>query len=184
MKTRCSSFRIRSIFADSDRSCSNSALKYYKGFVKQRSHDPRLRRQLARAYFRVGQITQEVESPNQAIEAYRQAQAIWEPLVAARPGDHELEGHLAASYLAVGKLQDLATNLDLDGAMKSLDRARAVLEPLAAANPLEPGYQSQPGRLLFRDRYRPGEAGTDRREPDPARESQSHRTRLDQPIPG
>ena len=33
----------------------NSALKYYKGFVNQRSHDPRLRRQLADAYFRVGE---------------------------------------------------------------------------------------------------------------------------------
>ena len=41
----------------------NSALKYYKGFVNQRSHDPRLRRQLAHAYFRVGEITKEVESP-------------------------------------------------------------------------------------------------------------------------
>ena len=120
----------------------NSALKYYKGFVNQRSHDPLLRRQLAHAYFRVGEITQEVESPNQAIEAYRQAQAIWEPLVAAHPDDQELQGDLAASYLAVGKLQNTATNLDLDEAMKSLTRARAILEPLAAANPLEPSYQS------------------------------------------
>jgi eukaryotic-like serine/threonine-protein kinase len=120
----------------------NSALRYYKGFVQERSHDPRLRRQLARAYFRVGQITQEVESPDQAIEAYRQAQAVWEPLMAAHRDDHELAGDLGASYLAVGKLQDVAPNLDLDGAMMSLDRARAILEPLAAANPLIPGYQS------------------------------------------
>ena len=120
----------------------NSALKYYKGFVNQRSHDPLLRRQLAHAYFRVGEITQEVESPNQAIEAYHEAQAIWEPLAAAHPDDHELQGHLAESYLAVGKLQNTSTNLDLDGAMKSLTRARAILEPLAAANPLEARYQS------------------------------------------
>jgi serine/threonine protein kinase len=120
----------------------NSALKYYKSFVKERSDDPRLRAQLARAYFRVGQITQEVESPSEAIEAYRQAQAIWEPLVAARRGDQELEGDLGASYVAVGRLQDAATNLDLDGAMKSLGRARAILEPLASANPRAPRYQS------------------------------------------
>jgi serine/threonine-protein kinase len=121
----------------------NSALTYYKSFVNQRSQDPLLRRQLARAYFRVGQITQEVESPNRAIEAYRQAQAIWEPLAAARPVDHELQGDLGASYLAIGKLQDTAVNLDLGEAMKSLARARSILEPLAAANPLEPGYQSR-----------------------------------------
>jgi len=120
----------------------NSALMYYKDFVKQRSQDPLLRRQLARAYFRVGQITREVESPNQAIEAYRQAQAIWEPLVAADPADQELQGLLAESYLALGKLQDTAPYLDLDEAMKSLRRALAILEPLAAANPLEPSCQS------------------------------------------
>ncbi len=120
----------------------NSALKYYKGFVQQRNQDPRLRRQLADAYFRVGEITREVESPNLAIEAYHQAQAIWEPLVAAQPDDQELQGRLAESYLAVANLQDILSNLDPDRAMNSLDRAQAILEPLAAASPLEPRYQS------------------------------------------
>ena len=46
------------------------------------------------------------------------------------------------SYLAVGKLQNIISNIDLDEATKSLTRARAMLEPLAAANPLEPLYQS------------------------------------------
>ncbi|MGO9922239.1 MAG: protein kinase domain-containing protein [Isosphaeraceae bacterium] len=120
----------------------NSALAYYKGFVQERGHDPLLRRQLADAYFRVGGITREVASPNQAIEAYREAQRIWEPLAAAHPGDHELQRRLAESYLAVGKLRDVAPNLDLDGAASSLARARAILEPLAAANPSEARYQS------------------------------------------
>jgi len=35
-----------------------TALRYYKKFVSQRSNDPRLREQLARAFFRVGEITQ------------------------------------------------------------------------------------------------------------------------------
>jgi eukaryotic-like serine/threonine-protein kinase len=120
----------------------NSALKYYKGFVNQRSHDPRLRRQLADAYFRVGEITTEVESPDTAIAAYREAQRICEPLIAAHPEDHELRGRLAESYLNVGKLKDIVTNLGLDAAMESLARARAILEPLAATNPLEARYQS------------------------------------------
>jgi serine/threonine protein kinase/tetratricopeptide (TPR) repeat protein len=121
----------------------NSALKYYKGFVNQRSHDPLLRRQLAHAYFRVGEITKEVDSPTQAIEAFHAAQSIWEPLVAAHPDDHELRALLAESYLALGKLQNAGFNLDLDGATKSLTRARAMLEPLAAGHPLEPRYQSR-----------------------------------------
>jgi serine/threonine-protein kinase len=119
----------------------NSALRYYKTFVTERNNDPNLRRQLARAYFRVGQITQEIESPNQAIAAYRQAQATLEPLVADGPGDHELQGDLGESYLAVGKLQNGSNNLDLASAMKSLARAREILEPLAAAAPVEPRYR-------------------------------------------
>ena len=35
-----------------------SALKYYQQFVNQRGHDPRLRQELANAYFRLGEITQ------------------------------------------------------------------------------------------------------------------------------
>ena len=40
----------------------NTALKYYKSFVNQRNDDPKLRQQLANAYFRVGEITQEIDS--------------------------------------------------------------------------------------------------------------------------
>jgi serine/threonine-protein kinase len=120
----------------------NSALTYYKTFVKQRSDDPLLRQQLARAHFRVAQISQEVESPKQAIEAYRQALAIWEPLVAAHPRDQELQRDVGASYLAVGRLYDMATNVDSDQATTSLSRARAIFESLVAANPAEPSYQS------------------------------------------
>ncbi len=39
-----------------------NALHYYKNFVTQRSDDPALRRQLANAYFRVGEITQDIGS--------------------------------------------------------------------------------------------------------------------------
>ena len=39
-------------------------------------------------------------------------------------------------------LQNTVSDLDIDGAMRSLDRARAILEPLAAANPLAARYQS------------------------------------------
>ena len=63
----------------------NTALKYYKNFVNQRSNDPNLRQQLANAYFRVGEITQEIDSRVEAIEAFRSAQTIWEALAAADP---------------------------------------------------------------------------------------------------
>ena len=57
----------------------NTALKYYKSFVTQRSNDPHLREQLANAYVRVGEITQEIDSRAEAIEAFRSMrQTIWE----------------------------------------------------------------------------------------------------------
>ena len=79
-----------------------TALKYYKSFVSQRSQDPQLRRQLAEAYFRVGKITQEIGPADQALEAYRSAQTIWAPLVDADRQDHKLEAHLADCDIAMG----------------------------------------------------------------------------------
>ena len=117
-----------------------TALKYYKSFVSQRSQDPQLRRQLAEAYFRVGKITQEIGSADQALEAYRSAQTIWAPLVDADRQDQRLQGHLADCDIAMGALQSKVVNLD--EAMKSLSQARMILERLTAANPTEADYQS------------------------------------------
>ncbi len=58
-----------------------SALPFYEKFVAQRKDDPQLRQQLAKAYFRVGQITREIGSGAQAMSALRSAQGILEPLV-------------------------------------------------------------------------------------------------------
>ena len=108
----------------------NTALKYYKNFVGQRSRDPNLREQLANAYFRVGEITQEIDSRVEAIEAFQQAQTIWQSLAAADPANHELQGRVADCHLAIGKLTSAAG--DLKGALFSFEQARQILEPLAA----------------------------------------------------
>jgi len=118
----------------------NTALKYYKSFVNQRRNDPRLRLQLAGAYFRVGEVTQEIGSPPEAIEAFHSAQTIWEGLTAAYPEDHRFRGHLADCHLAIGKLQ--AVTDDFQAAMAPLSKARALLEPLAVEHPNVPLYQA------------------------------------------
>ncbi len=110
-----------------------TALKYYKSFVNQRSNDPRLRQQLAGAYFRVGEITQEIDSRNEAIKAFRSAWTIWEALAAADPENPEFPGRLADCELAIGKQQEAIG--DLQGAMTSFNQAQAILEPLAAHHP-------------------------------------------------
>ncbi len=117
-----------------------SALAYYERFARERQGDPRLRQQLAKAYFRVGQITGEIGSMPRAIEALRAAQAIWEPLASANPANHELARQLAACELALGKFQSLST--DYLAAMSPLNQSRAILERLAALYPADANYHS------------------------------------------
>jgi eukaryotic-like serine/threonine-protein kinase len=119
----------------------NTALKYYKNFVDQRNKDPNLRQQLANAYFRVGEITQEIDSRVEAIEAFHSAQIIWEALAAADPQNHEFRGRLADCHLAIGKQKGAIG--DLQGALTSLSRARDILEPLAARHVDRARYQSR-----------------------------------------
>ncbi len=100
----------------------DTALKYYKNFVNQRNNDPNLRQQLANAYFRVGEITQEIDSRAEAIEAFHSAQTIWQELAAADPVNPTFPGRLADCHLAIGKQQDAIG--DLQGAMTSFNRRR------------------------------------------------------------
>ncbi len=117
-----------------------SALPFYAKFVAQRKDDPQLRQQLAKAHFRVGQITREIDSLTQAMGAFRSAQGIWEPLVGANPKDRELSNNLAECYLAIGTLDSL--NGDYHAALVTLGRSRAILERLWQEDLTEPRYQS------------------------------------------
>ncbi len=118
----------------------NNALKYYERFVNERSNDPALREQLANAYVRVGEITQEIDSHQRAIEAFRKAQSIWESLVKANPDNEELSLQLAHCRLAVGRQQKLLG--DLHAAMTSFIAARSILEKLTSLKPQEESYQA------------------------------------------
>jgi serine/threonine-protein kinase len=117
-----------------------TALEYYQRFAAERRDDPRLRKQLAKAYFRVGQITREIGSHQQAMEAFRSAQSILKPMVTDAPEEHELERYLAECELGIGRLQSAAGNLH--EAMGSLSQARAILDRLAGKYPLETRFQT------------------------------------------
>jgi serine/threonine protein kinase len=118
----------------------NGALEYYKEFAEQRKNDPSLRKQLANAYFRVGQLTKEIGSAPLAIDALRSAQGIWEPLFQANPNDHELEGRLAECYLAIGKIQ--SARGDYSEAMQTLSQSQAIFARLAERYPSIASYRS------------------------------------------
>jgi eukaryotic-like serine/threonine-protein kinase len=117
-----------------------SALQYYQQFVNQRSQDPRLRQELANAYFRVGEITREISSKQQALESFRSAETIWQQLADLDPKNDELQGRLAACQIKTGELQRQTG--DIQGALNLLSHAQAILEPLAVRNPQVPLYQA------------------------------------------
>ena len=77
---------------------------------------------------------------SQAMDAFRSAQAIWEPLVEANPKSHELAGNLAECYLAMGKLESFDDNFPA-----ALEDARTLARDPGAAHarePAEPRYQA------------------------------------------
>jgi serine/threonine-protein kinase len=118
-----------------------SALQYYRGFVNQRSKEPRLKKDLASAYYRVGKITEEIGSVPEAAAALEAARVNFEELAAANPADDELQGELGACNLAIGRLAQLRFG-NLRAALQSLGRARAILEPLVARHRDVATYQA------------------------------------------
>ena len=117
-----------------------SALEYYQQFVDQRKDDSRLGRELADAYFRVGQIARVISSPQQAIESLRSAESIWERLAAKDPENDELQDRVAVCQMKIGELLQITG--DPKGALNMLTRAHAILEPVARRNAQAPLFQA------------------------------------------
>jgi serine/threonine protein kinase/tetratricopeptide (TPR) repeat protein len=119
-----------------------SALQYYQGFVEERSADPSLQRELAEAYRRVGSITSEIGSMDEAEPPLRQAIGLFQSLLEGTPNDEELQCGLARSYQVLAYVQ--AFGSQAAHAKESAERAVALLEKLRMAHP----KVSQYGRWL------------------------------------
>jgi tetratricopeptide (TPR) repeat protein/ribosomal protein S27E len=65
------------------------ARNYYEKFLSENSNDPTLRDELALAHFRVGLITEQIDSPSKAILSYERALAMQKELVRSHPDDPE-----------------------------------------------------------------------------------------------
>jgi tetratricopeptide (TPR) repeat protein len=104
----------------------NSALKYYLDFQKQHADDPALQKDLAGAYARIGKITAEIGSKEEALKSYQQAFAIRSKLLQKDLNNLDLQTDLAFVHQAVGRLQQQIG--DLDGALKSFKAAQQLLQ--------------------------------------------------------
>ena len=79
------------------------ARDYYEKFLKQSQGDTSLRDELAMAQFRVGLITEEVESPGKAIPSYETARDIQTQLVGGEPTNPDRLKALGDTLNAIGR---------------------------------------------------------------------------------
>jgi len=109
------------------------ALEFYEGLLSENSDDPVVRFETAMAYRRVGEIRYRLGRHEQALKAYDQAIAIFQPLAAAG-GRHDANlRELARTNSRRGVLlRDLGRIAE---AQQSQDQSRAAWEQLLANDP-------------------------------------------------
>ena len=124
---------------DLRRELLTSALDYYREFVRQQGGDPQLRRELAEAHYRLGEIATEIGTAGESIAAFEAARSVWKELQAAAPDDPAIRAQLAKCQLAIGSR--LAAADQYKAARSALEGARDVLLPLIRLYPDVADYQ-------------------------------------------
>jgi serine/threonine protein kinase/tetratricopeptide (TPR) repeat protein len=110
------------------------ARDFYERFVKERQDDPGARAELARALWRLANITSEVDlDTRKATELLQEAEAIQEPLAHASPDVAPLQSDLARTLHSMGALA--YDRGDMEAADGAYQRARAIREELVHGNP-------------------------------------------------
>jgi serine/threonine-protein kinase len=117
----------------------DGALAYYQGFIARHGDDSRLLAESADAYARVGAITSEIGSKEDALRSYERAREIRQKLAGAGPSTAQLQSDIAKDNLAIGRLE-LETGRT-DRALVSLERACEIGQRLVEDHALESGFQ-------------------------------------------
>ncbi len=78
------------------------ALEYYQQLLDERGDDPTIQDELAVTYFRIGRITELIETPDEALVWYRRALAAQQKLIAKRPDDTECLTALGDTWNGIG----------------------------------------------------------------------------------
>ena len=118
------------------------ALVYYERFLQQRSNDPSIQDQLARTHFRVGVITEAIESRENAVASYQQARRLQQKLVEQSPGN-------GPRLLALGNTINALANAQqrlrrFSAARRNYNDAIAIRRRLVQLSPDE----AEPQRML------------------------------------
>ncbi|NUQ64559.1 MAG: tetratricopeptide repeat protein [Pirellulales bacterium] len=109
------------------------AAENYERFTRVSSANPELEIERGRAYLRLGNVRRILESPNEAVQAYRKAQDVFASLSRERPRLWESTVELANSRVMLGlAFADLAEHRKADA---EYSRAIAELRDLARSRP-------------------------------------------------
>ncbi len=109
------------------------ALDYYQQFLDERGDDPTIQDELAMTYFRIGRITELIESPDAALVWYRQALAAQQRLIAERPDDSECLTGLGDTWNGIGGV--LFNQREFDEAREAHRKASEIRARLANSFP-------------------------------------------------
>jgi serine/threonine protein kinase len=128
------------------------ALEYLNSLAQEAGNDPGLQRELAAAYFKVGDVQGRPNYANLgnfsgALESHRKSLALRQTLASAGPQDAAQQLELAESYDRVGEI--LAQSGDLGEALNSFRKGLAINERLAVAAPGDEKFLSELA-LLYR----------------------------------
>jgi serine/threonine-protein kinase len=115
------------------KSLLEDALRFHQQFIEQRGGDADLRRELARAYARVGSITDEIGTKAGALAAHEKSAEIRRELARANPADATLRVDLAESLDAIGALHRAMGRIP--ESLAAMEGARTLLEGVLAADP-------------------------------------------------
>jgi tetratricopeptide (TPR) repeat protein len=121
-----------------------TALAYFQDFAQQRRDDPAMKARVADALARVGKITREIGSKDQALNACLEAHSLWEKLQAADPSRYEAE--LADNLRTLAFLyQDTGQN---EKAAEAFRHALEIHQAFARKAPEDPNHlDAQAGML-------------------------------------
>ena len=131
-KTRCSINRERKSCA---RSCFRKHWSITSGSSKREPTIRRSRDELGVTYFRAGRIVKDLQSPQEALNYYADAQKIQERLLADAPANSNRMKELADTYNAIGEAQHRGQRLD--DAQKAYQQALDLREQFARQKTLK-----------------------------------------------
>ena len=136
---------------------------YFERFAAQRGQDPRLRRELAAAHFRIASIDQATGAIAAALAGYERALAILESLAAESPDDMKVRRNRALTLQRLAAVQSSLRSSET--ALATGRRSRALFEDLVRREPDNPSHRVDLAAVMhnlgavYQGMGRPREAG-------------------------